>query len=411
MNEPMSQIERPAGGGLAGAIGPEAVAALLSVVVVVALVGGRFATAGAGVVGPTPSPTSAATDAPVRTASIIDFGAIQALLDVNQNLADAGVVLQGELKTPPVDTQAVRNTFSNMRGQLNSGKVQADRLARTPAGASVAAELRGVYTALEGIIGPTTGISLLLQAEFLMATKNAVAEIAKLPPMNEQLDALQAGGPGASPSGVPSTAPSEPVSPSPSAVASPTPVPATPTLAPTPTPVPSTPASVPPSVAPSVQPGPNEVLNPGFEEGVGPPWRLVLTGPADATLSPDNVDPLPGGKQSARIDIYEPTLVPTWISLQQPGIEIDAGAYYLVSVSMRSSASRSVLIRIATPSGQTLGTGSRRVTINPAWSTVTFPMTSIAPSDNAMIAIDFGGSPVTVWVDDVSVSRVNSGAP
>ncbi len=52
------------GGGLAGAFGPEAVAAVLSIVVVVALLGSRLAFAGAGGPAPTPSPSSRGTDEP-----------------------------------------------------------------------------------------------------------------------------------------------------------------------------------------------------------------------------------------------------------------------------------------------------------------------------------------------------------
>ena len=61
----------------------------------------------------------------------------------------------------------------------------------------------------------------------------------------------------------------------------------------------------------------------------------------------------------------------------------------------------------ASPSGQPLGTGQNVAPIGPNWSVVTFQMTSIIPSDDAIIAIDVGGSPVTVWVDDVSVARIN----
>ena len=77
MTEPLFEssgpVERPGGGGLAGAIGPEAVAALLAIVVVVALVGARFVAIGGGTAIETPAPSSAASDwVPARTAPIID---------------------------------------------------------------------------------------------------------------------------------------------------------------------------------------------------------------------------------------------------------------------------------------------------------------------------------------------------
>ncbi len=80
MTEPLFEssgpVERPGGGGLAGAIGPEAVAALLAIVVVVALVGARFVAIGGGTAIGYPEPSSAAMRlAPTRTAPTFDVPA------------------------------------------------------------------------------------------------------------------------------------------------------------------------------------------------------------------------------------------------------------------------------------------------------------------------------------------------
>ena len=151
MTEPLGQVERPAGGGLAGAIGPEAVAALLSIVVVVALVGARFVAVGGGAVGPSPSPSSAATDVPTRTAPTFDVAAAQNLLIINQNLYRLGDTLQSQLDPPPgVDTDRVRNTFSNMKLQLDAGTNQATILARTPVGTPAGSALLDVYAKIDG---------------------------------------------------------------------------------------------------------------------------------------------------------------------------------------------------------------------------------------------------------------------
>lgn len=416
MTEPV-QVERPAGGGLAGAIGPEAVAALLSIVVVVTLIGARFATVSGGAVTATPTPSAAATDLPTRTAPTFDSAAARNLLIINQNLYRLGATLEGQLNPPPgVDTNTVRNTFSNMQPQLDAGAAQATILAGTPTGAPAGNALIAAYAKLAGIIDGIfdANTALSSQAPWQKAATEVVATLKLLPPLDDQLTVLLAGPP-PSPSEVassgPSTAPSPSVVASPSAVPSATAAPATAAPA-SPTLAPSLPASVPPSVVPTAPPGPNEVLNPGFEQGVGPPWALVLTQTAQATIAPDTTEHAPGGSTaSARIDIQDPTPAIAWISLQQRGLKIDAGAYYQVSVALRASATREVVVRIASATGGTLGTGSRRYSIGPGWSVVSFQMTSIYQSDNASIAIDVGASPETVWVDDVSVTRLNSGAP
>ena len=150
--------------------------------------------------------------------------------------------------------------------------------------------------------------------------------------------------------------------------------------------------------------------NPGFEDGVLLPWNVAVGQTAEATLSSDPANPH-SGKASARIDIIDPGLARGSISLQQQGLSIQAGAYYQVSVALRAAAARDVLILITSPGGQPLGTGQHVAQISPDWAVATFQMTSIIPSDTAIIAIDVGGNPVTVWVDDVSFTRINSGSP
>ena len=415
MTEPVGQVERPAGGGLAGAIGPEAVAALLSIVVVVALLGARYAAVGGGAANPTPTPSSAATDVPTRTAPTFDASAARNLLIINQTLYRSGATLEGQLNPPPgVDVNVVRPTFGNMSPALVYGTDQATILGRTPTGEPVGNALIDVYKKLDEIIATTSNASSASPA-WQKAATDVVATLKLLPPLDDQLTLLLAGPP-PSPSVLESAGPSTAASPS--AVASPSVVPPTPTVVPSTSPPstapPSLPASAPPSVAPTLPPGPNQIQNPGFEEGVGPPWKLVLAGPnAEATMTPDTTQhaPLGGGTQSARIDITDPTPSIAWVSLQQAGLTLDSGAYYRVTVFLSAAQPRDVVVAILSPTGSILGGGSRRAGIGPGWSKVTFDTSSIYQSNNASIAIEVGASPVTVWVDDVSVERLNSGAP
>ena len=304
------------------------------------------------------------------------------------------------------------NLFANMTIQLVAGEAAARRLAATPAGAPVAAQLLDVYATVAATIDSTDNVQLSSQATWQKAAREAVATIGLLPALDAQLRALLVAGSSPSPSASPSESPAASPSVLPSASAPPS---VTATAPPPSTPPPATP---PPSTAPPSQPsippasptpGPNAILNPGFEQGVGSPWALVLSGTA-TPLAQDNQNPH-SGALSARIDISVPSPSQAWISLQQGGLAIAAGANYNVSVAARAAAPRQIRIRIAGPTGQVLGNGSAVYAIGPEWSVLSFPMSSIVPTDAGMIAIDVGGSGETVWLDDVSFSRVGGSGP
>ena len=416
---PGGPVERPAAGGLAASVGPELVAGILAIVVVVALVGSRLVvTGGGGTTTPTPPSSIAATAVPTQTAPTVDRGAVLTLLSVDRNLIDQGRALQIELDPPPVVTGVVKTTFANMKVQLRSGVSAAQQLAATPAGAPVAAKLLDdVYTKLGTVVDGTDTVLLTSEATWRKAATEAVALVALLPPLDAELQALLVEpSPSAVASG--STVPSASVPPSasvaPSAsVPSPSVAPSASTSATAPptTPPPSPSASTLPPPTPSPSPGPNELLNPGFEDPTLAPWRLVLTGPAVASVAADPVNPHLPGKLAARIDISEPTTVPQWIALQQTGLTIESGAVYRVQLWARSTATRTVRIRITGPTGNLLGSGAHVFGIGPDWTSLSFDMSSFLGSDDAIFAIEVGGDTATVWVDDASLARIPPGAP
>ena len=413
---PGGPVERPAASGLAANVSPELIGGILAVVVVVALLGSRFAfTGGGGTTTPTPPPSIAATGVPTPTAPTVDRGAVATLLIVDGNLIDQGRALQVELDPPPVDTGVVQTTFANMNVQLGSGVRAAQRLATTPAGAPVANELLDVYLKLGAVIDSTSTVSLQSEATWRKAATDAVTLVALLPALDAKLQALLVE---VSPSAVASgsTAPSASVPPAasvgPSAsAASPSVAPsATPTAPPT-APPPSPSASTLPPPTPSPSPGPNELLNPGFEDPTLAPWELALTPPAVASDVADPVNPHLPGKLSARIDISEPTTNPQGIALRQTGLTIESGAVYQVQLWARSTATRTVRIRITGPTGNLLGNGVHLFGIGPEWTPLSFEMSSFAGSDDAIFAIEVGGDTATVWVDDASLARIPPGAP
>ena len=165
------------------------------------------------------------------------------------------------------------------------------------------------------------------------------------------------------------------------------------------------------STEPSVAPGPNMLINPGFEAGVGPPWQLLLADPSAQAVTVQDGSTWVSGKYSARVDIAAPSNRLLAVSEQQGGLAIEAGAYYQVTVSAKATAIRDIRIRIIGSEGQLLGNGSDVVQVGTAWATSTFAMTSFAPASNASIAIDVGGNGGSVWLDDVSVARIPPNAP
>jgi hypothetical protein len=397
----------PSGGGLAAEIAPEAVAGVLSIVVVVALLTARLAFAGAGTTTPSPSPTAVPTAVPTASPPSVDSVAIRTLLQVDRYVLSWGKDIEGELKSPPVDTRNVQYLMTQIRIQLFQGKLAAQRLAATQAGAAVGTELGAVYAALTLTIDQANPVSLQVEKRWRESATAVVATLARIPALDEQLELLLAGGPGPSASIPPSIGPSSP--PSPSVSPSATAVPATPTPPPTLPPTPT--ATPPPTLGPTPSPGPNPLVNPGFEAGVGSPWELVRSDTAAAaTVSTDSAS-RHGGSFSARIDIAVPSNKRAGISLQQGGLSVEAGGIYRVSLWARSTTTRDIQIRITTAGGQTLGDGTNLFTIGPDWAPLAFDFSSFLGSDSAVFAIEVGLGGDPVWVDDTSIVRIPPSTP
>lgn len=406
--EPVGPVGRPAdGGGLAGAFGPEAVAAVLSIVVVVALLASRLAFTGGGTATVSPSPSPAGpTGSPNLEAKLQVM--VGTLIQIDGALAETRKDLANELKAKPFDPGNVRTTIVQIYQQLApAGARWAAELAATPQGGVLGVELGAVYAELRSVGSVAVDVRISNLVKYRENAAALIVILDRLPPLDQRLGILASGlpdpGGSAPPSGEPSVAPSA----SPSASAAPTATVAPSPTVPPVTPPPSTPPGSPPaSSVPTPTPGPNPIVNPGFEDGVSLPWALALNGTAQASLAADSQQ-AHLGKQSARIDISVPSTSPAWVSLRQGGLTIVSSATYNISVAARSAAPRQIRIRIIGPGGQTLGNGSQLFSIGPTWSVLNLTnMSSIVPTDTGSIAIDVGGSGETVWVDDVSITRV-----
>jgi carbohydrate binding protein with CBM4/9 domain len=406
-------VRRPVGGGLAGAVAPEGVAAVVAIVLVAALLTVRLAGLGATGLGPTPRPANGASPVPTAAGSAFDRVAINTVLGVNLRLLDYGQSLQAELDKSKVDTNDVKGTMAQMSIQLHAGEPAASRLLDSPATALVGADVSAVYAELQAELQAASDFNRRDEAAWRKSAIAVVATLKALPSIDLRLEAIRAGLPDPAgpvpPSAPPTSAPTATPPPSASPVLTPPPT-APPTIQPTAPPPPG--SSVPPSFGPTPSPPlaePNQLQNPGFEASI-PPWEVRANPNVRAALAIDSATPH-SGKTSARIDVITTDGLPQSIVLQQAGVTLEQGAKYRVSMALRSTAVRQVRVRVtsATQPDQTYGVAP--LMAGPSWTVQTFEFTTFVGGSGRLLKIEVGQVTGSVWIDDVSIARVSPFTP
>ena len=376
------------------AIAPEAMATVIAAIVVASVVGGVLATGpSTGVPGSSGRPAQSALPTPEPTPAI-DRAAITACLTINQRLAAGKEALDAELATDQFEAGNVGAILRSMNADVIAAETAAQRLAQMELSATVGERLVAFYSDLHDRISAVLDNSVRNAAAYRAGATAISAKLEGLGDLNILLRRLREQA-----RSTPSPAPSSP----PPSVA---PTPSTPPVTPPPTP---SPASIPPSEPPtgSAQPSqvitPGEVVNPGFESGVGSPWELVLAPLASATLTPDKAVHN-GGAGSARVDITDAGAERAAVAVRQGGLPVETGSRYVAAISVRAASPREVRLRIASATGDTYGT--RLFTVGPEWQVLTVDATVFATDPNAYLEVDLGRFPVTTWLDDASFGRV-----
>jgi hypothetical protein len=159
-------------------------------------------------------------------------------------------------------------------------------------------------------------------------------------------------------------------------------------------PSPFVPGGPEPSRAPDEQ-----IDDPGFEATTGTPWRFAAAAGSIASFTRDT-NAFATGTQSARIDIATGSPAYAGIVLRQPGLQVQAGRNYTLSLNVRAAGAREIRIRVASRAGATYAT--KILTVTPAWTQETFPVTTVATDPDAVLEIQFGRSDDTTWIDTVS---------
>jgi len=364
-------------------VAPELVAAILAVVVV-AIVGGGLVVGGtSAVVAPSSSaetPPSAGTTAEPTQA--IDETAITALLALNDRLTAAREALDAALAASIFEPSDVATVLRSLNADVVQAAAIAPILERLPASEAVGARLTKFYDDLHQHLSDALVASVQNAPAYRQAAKSTSTILAEVPALNAALEALLIGQPSPSTSPPPPNATPAPSSSAPPAV----------------TPPPSTTPSVPASPG-----GPNDLVNPGFESGVGPPWELSVSGSGAATWTADQTEHA-GGSTSARVDITVAGDERAAVAVRQGGLSIVAGSRYVATIAVRAEATREVRFRIASAAGDTYAT--RLFTVGPGWQVLTVDSTVFATDPNAYLEIDLGRFAATTWLDDGSFAQV-----
>ena len=99
---------------------------------------------------------------------------------------------------------------------------------------------------------------------------------------------------------------------------------------------------------------------------------------------------------------------PADVGIGQGPITLQAGSRYLATLSIRSSAPRTVQLRVVGPAEETYSI--KIVEIGPATVVATLEFASVVNEPSASFWIDLGGPAAgTVWLDDASLARLTPG--
>jgi len=379
--------------------GPELIGSVLAVVILALIATTAFAgPAGSPSASGSARPTLSAVPVPVTPEPLVDAAVVNLLRAVNERLAGFGLGLERELDRTTLRTNEVASLVRQVNTTVALGADAVTALDGALGENEPGGKLAALYKAMGDSATQTLRASLTNDADYRVGAGVLVTFIAEIGPLQEALDALALGPPSSPIASAGSALPSAPASSPPPVSASPpsSAPPASATPGPTVGPPPPSGGPIPPEPSPAPD---EQVRNGGFEVGVATPWGLFVGQGAQASLAADISAPA-AGTTAARVDIAVGSAAYSGISLRQPGLRIEAGRQYTLTLWVRAETAREIRVRI----GSTVGASylARTATVSPVWSPVTFPFIAPATDASAVLEIDLGRSDVTTWVDSVS---------
>jgi hypothetical protein len=337
------------------------------------------------------SPTPIVSRAPIVASPepVVDPAVVQLLDALNGELVAGADALQRELARTTLRTADVASLIRQLNAKVAYGGDVVRQLGGALGADEPGGKLAALYEAIGASASDTLGASLNNAAAYRVGAGALVKLIDGIPPLQQALEDLLAAPP-------PSSSPSPSEAPASSAPPAPTPTPSVAPPTPTAAPASATPSTPTPASPPA---GNEQITNGGFETGALPPWQVLVGGGAMATPTIDGANPA-NGKASVRIDISAGSTAYGGITLQQGGLDIEAGGLYTLTLSTRAATDRDLRIRIASVDGASYLT--RLVSAGSAWAASTFTFTAPVTDPNAVLEIELGRSNVTTWIDAVS---------
>ncbi len=158
---------------------------------------------------------------------------------------------------------------------------------------------------------------------------------------------------------------------------------------------------------PGFEPGPNQIVNPGFEQPIAWPWNFWAdTGSGcAATLTRDTAAAAPEGVAAARVDVTAVCGDAWRIELAQYNRSLAQGTAYDVTFWARSAVTRTLNISAQQGSSPWTWYGlDATVEVGPQWREYTVTFEANATANDARLQFHLGGSTGTVWIDDVRLT-------
>ncbi|HSL75849.1 MAG TPA: carbohydrate binding domain-containing protein [Candidatus Limnocylindrales bacterium] len=343
--------------------------------------------------GASPTPDVAVQSSRPTATPPVNPQVVDLLRSLNERFAATGDALQAELRRARFRTPEVANLIREVNQRIGVGVEAVQALDGALGKEQPGGRMAAVYGAMAETATQTLDASINNSAAYQAGAQRLVDLIGRLPELQAALDALA--------ESPPSTAPS---SPPPSRVPAPS---ASPTSGPSPSASPDPSETAEPSPSPSTLPlppaGKEQIVNGGFEDGVGSPWGLFVGQGAAAALSADTAKP-GAGKTSARVDITTGSPAYSGISLRQAGLTLEAGRLYTLTLSSRAASARDVRIRVASTTGASYV--NRIAQVGTAWSTIQIVFTAGVGDANAVLELDLGRDQAATLFDAVSFRPV-----
>ncbi|MCS7259324.1 MAG: carbohydrate binding domain-containing protein [Anaerolineae bacterium] len=150
-------------------------------------------------------------------------------------------------------------------------------------------------------------------------------------------------------------------------------------------------------------PGPNQVVNPSFEDSIAYPWRFwVNTGAGCQASVQRDITTAATGSASARIDVTATSGVEWHVDLHQDARTLVRGKVYDLVFQARADRERPLTVAASKnqPNWDNYGL-YRRLMLRPSWQTYTVTFEARATASDARLQFFAGATTGTVWLDNV----------